>query len=308
MKQRWQLLLKLLLLALIVLATEVLPRLGNLEGNILEDVRPALRFAGILLTLNIALLIFNAFYRRKKGLARGQDDSILLGLRNVYYILTAFFVIAGIIALYGIDFRTLFTSLSIIAAAIAIVTKDVISEILSGLIMSFSGQLSVGDYISVGTTKGKVTTLTLTKVVLLNEDDDLVHLPNSKVFGGELVNYTLRMQRRMSIEFAVAYSAMNSVDDLEKSLIHALDDFADAVVPNSYSLRVVELHKDFADFKFRYTLVEHGPDIERQIRRKTARSVVNYIQNISRIGQAKTSQNVPDHSSPQPVEHHQSQQ
>ena len=277
----WSLLLKLALFVGLLAAPVLYAKLGGPAEGVLGQLRPLFRFVSILVALNIALVLFNDLYRRRKGLAPKQEDAILLGLQNVYYILVVLISFAAGVTLYGLELREVFYSLSIIAAALAIVTKDFLAEILSGLIMSFSGQLSVGDYISVGNIKGRVSTLTITKTVLLNEDDDLVHLPNTKVFGGELVNYTQRMQRRVSIEFEVALANIPSVDDFEASLIAALHDYEEQIVPGSHSLRVVDLKKDSAEFKFRYTLHERSLSVERDIRRKTSRTVINYIQGVS---------------------------
>ena len=241
-----------------------------------------LRFASLLLALSIAHALFHAAYRRQKRLSPKQQDAFLLGIRNVYYIVAAGVALAGALTLYGISLREAFTSLSIIAAALAIVFKDFIVEIIAGLVMTFSGQLAVGDYISVGAIKGKVSTLTLTKTVLLNEDDDLIHLPNSKLFSGELVNYTQRMQRRVSIEFEVALAHIPSVDDFEAALHDALSEYEDLIVPGSHSLRVVQLHKDAAEFKYRYTLHERSLAIERDIRRRTSRTIISYVQAVGR--------------------------
>ena len=282
MSTRWSLALKVAAFAALLTGAGALPRFGVLEGDLLAHLRPVLRFASVLLALNIALVVFGLVYRRRKGLARDREDAILIGIRNVYYIAAASLTLAAGITLYGIGLREVFTSLSIIAAALAITFKDFISEVIAGLITTFSGQVSVGDYISVGTTKGRVTTLTLTKTVLLNEDDDLVHLPNTHVFGGELVNYTQRMQRRVSIEFEVALANVPSVEDFERALTAALRDYRDQIVPASPSLRVVQLHKDAAEFKFRYTLHDRSLELERDIRRKTSRAVINYIQSVGR--------------------------
>lgn len=289
MRLRWNLLLKIFLFVALLAAASFLPSIDFVGEETAYHVRPVLRFMSVLLALNIALVLFGSFYRRRKGLTPKQDDAILLGLQNVYYIIVVLLSIAAGITLYGLELKDVFYSLSIIAAAIAIVTKEFVIEIISGLIMSFSGQLSVGDYISLGNTKGRVTTLTLTKVVLLNEDDDLVHVPNSRVFGGELVNYTQRMQRRVSIEFEVALANIPSVDDFEAALTEALHDYADMIVPSSHSLRVVELHKDSAEFKFRYTLHQRSPSLERDIRRKTSRTVINYIQGFAQLREASSS-------------------
>ena len=165
MPTRWSLPLKVALFVALVLGAGSLPRFGVLEGDLLAHLRPVLRFASVLLALNIALVVFSRGYRRHKGLPPGADDAILLGIRNVYYIVAAFLTLAAAITLYGIGLREVFTSLSIIAAALAITFKEFISEIIAGLIMSFSRQVTVGDYISVGAIKGRVTTLTLTKKI-----------------------------------------------------------------------------------------------------------------------------------------------
>ncbi len=281
MRSRWTLLAKILLFVALLMASALLKQGGLADEELLVHVRPVFRFLSILVALNIALVLFTSVYRRRKGLSPKQQDAILLGLQNVYYIFVVLISIAAGITLYGLDLKEVFYSLSIIAAALAIVTKDYISEVISGLIMTFSGQLSVGDYISIGSIKGRVTTLTITKVVLLNEDDDLVHLPNTKVFNGELVNYTQRMQRRVSIEFEVALANISTVDDFEARLTEALHEYEESIIPGSQSLRVVELHKDWAEFKFRYMLHEQSLSVERDIRRKTSRTVINYIQSVA---------------------------
>ncbi len=284
MKLRWRLLGKILLLLAVITLAEVWRVIDEPAPELLARLRPLLRFVSILLTLNVILGVFGVFYRRHQQLRQNEDDTILLGLRNVYYILTGFVVFAGVIALYGLDLRTVFTTLSIIAAAIAIVTRDVINEVLTGLIMSFARQISVGDYISLGqdnashtNIKGRIETLTLTKVVLISEDQDLILVPNSKVFSGELVNYTRRMKRRLNISFEVALTGIDTVDNFEASLIEALEPFSELIVPGSHSLRVVGLHKDYAEFKFRYELRGSRETTESDIRRRTSRAVINYI-------------------------------
>ena len=241
-----------------------------------------LRFAIFFLALDLLLDLWIGIYRRRKGLAPGANDAFILGLRNLYYLALVGGVIMAILRAYGVEFGTLFTTLSIVAAAIAIVTREFIAEIISGLFLSFSGQLSVGDYINTGANKGKIIDLTLTKVALLNEDDDIIYLPNSKVFGGELINYTKRMQRRVSIEFEVGFAGIRSIDQLEEDLIASLAEFRANIVEHSFNLRIVQLKKDSIDLKFQYTLRQGNRQLEREIRRKTVRSVVNYVKEIGR--------------------------
>jgi small-conductance mechanosensitive channel len=275
----WQRVIKTVLLAAAI-AVYLLPeRPAWLPGSG-DTVYILLRFAIFFLALDLLLGLSIGIYRRRKGLAPGANDTMIFGLRNLYYLALAGGLFMAILRVYDVDFGTLFTTLSIVAAAIAIVTREFIAEIISGFFLSFSGQLSVGDFISTGENKGKIIDLTLTKVALLNEDDDIIYLPNSKVFGGELINYTQRMQRRVSIEFEVGFSSIRSVDQLEEELIASLVEFRPNIVEQSFNLRIVQLKKDGIDLKFQYTLREANRQLEREIRRKTVRRVVDYVKEI----------------------------
>ena len=89
--------------------------------------------AGQLIVRGIA-----GWYRRRKSLRNQQTDTFILGLQNIYVIALFVATLITILGLFGIEARTLFTSLSIVAAAIAIISKDYISEIISGIIISVS--------------------------------------------------------------------------------------------------------------------------------------------------------------------------
>lgn len=281
MSKTWQQLLKLLLLVAGIVIYNSIP-LPEWLTPYATTVYRLLHLGIIFLALDLLMGLVIGIYRRRKGLPAGTSDAIILGLRNVYYLALVGAGMLAILNLYGIEFRTLFTTLSIVAAAIAIVTREFIAEIISGLFLSFSGQLSVGDYISTGANKGKIIDLTLTKVALLNEDDDIIYLPNTKVFGGEFINYTKRMQRRVSIEFEVGFAGIGTVDQLENDLIASLGDFQGNIIENSFNLRIVQLKKDSIDMKFQYTLRQGNRQLEREIRRKTVRTVVNYVKEIGR--------------------------
>ncbi len=96
-----------------------------------------LGFLIFILSANLVVVFLSWLYRRSKGLKQGEADNIILALQNIYYLLVAGGIITTVIGFFGIDPKTLFTSLSIVAAAIAIISKEYISEIISGIIFSF---------------------------------------------------------------------------------------------------------------------------------------------------------------------------
>ncbi len=225
----------------------------------------------------LVVRILSWIWRRRKNLKPGEHDTLIIGLTNIWYMLQAGALIMTILGFWGIDYRTLFTTLSIVAAAIAIIAKDYISELISGIIISFSGEISIDDYVQIAGHKGKILDLTLTKVALLNDDDEIVFIPNNKVYSSEIINFTKGAIRRISIEFDLDIKALKTVEELERDLILAVSSYAMHIEPDSYALKTVALEKDSISFKFQYVLRHRDRELERSIRKQTIRSVVNYI-------------------------------
>lgn len=229
------------------------------------------------LSLNIILLSLAWLYRWRKKLIFPHKDNVVVGLGNLYYLLLTGAAIITMFGFLGIDYVTLFTSISIVAAAIAIVSKDYISEIISGMIITFSREIAIEDYVKIGDHKGRIIDLNMTKVVLLNEDDDIIYLPNNKVFTSEVVNYTKREIRTVSIDFEISLKHLHTIEELESKLVNTLSDYHAHIEPNSYYLRVVDIKKDSLTLKLQYVLQRRDRELERQIRKKTVRRIVNYV-------------------------------
>lgn len=229
------------------------------------------------LSARLLVAILSFFYRKNKKLPPTKNDNVLMGLRNIYYIVLTGAALITLLGFWNIDLKTLFTTLSIVAAAIAIISKDYVSEIISGIIISFSREVVIDDYVKIGEHKGKIMDINFTKIALLNEDDDVIFIPNNKFFSSEILNYTRREIKKVSIEFEVLTSAVRTIEELEADLIRSIKEYQAHIEPKSYNLKVVDIRKDSMSLKFQYILKEINRDLEREIRRKTVRRLVNYI-------------------------------
>lgn len=245
--------------------------------RLIELIDLLLGFGIFALSANLIVVFLSWLYRRSKQIPYTQPDNVVLGLQNIYYLLLGGATIVLVLAFMGVPPENLFTSLSLVAAAIAIVSKDYISEIISGMIISFSREISIGDYIKIGTHKGKIIDLNLTKIVFLNEDDDIMYIPNNTVFNSEIVNYTRKQIKRVNIEFEVDLKAIKNVEALEADLIEAVKDYQEHIQPGSFALKIGDIKKDSVTLKFQYTLNQINRELEQDIRRKTVRRVVNYV-------------------------------
>jgi small-conductance mechanosensitive channel len=185
--------------------------------------------------------------------------------------------IADVLLLLGFDLFTFFTSLSIFAAAFAVLSKDYISNIISGMLIAFSDEINIGDFVQIAGKKGKVIDITLSKFILLNDDDDYVILPNNTVFNNEIINYTKREIKKTSIDFEIDIKLIDKVESLEEELKASISKYHSFIKEDSYRLKIVEIKKDFISMKFQYVLEAPDRDLEKDIRKITARRIVEVI-------------------------------
>jgi small-conductance mechanosensitive channel len=243
----------------------------------LKKTDVVVNFLIFLISLNTFIYVLAYFYRKRKHYSKRQNDNLIAGLNNIYYLLVSGGVLASLLLFLGFDLFTFFTSLSIFAAALAILSKDYISNVVSGTLIAFSDEINIGDTVQIGGKKGKVTDITLSKFILLNDDDDFVILPNSTVFSNEIINYTRREIRKTSIDFEIDIKHMKNVEELEDELIASLTGFHQLIRHESYRLKIVEIKKDFVSLKFQYVLDKPDRELERDIRRATIRRVLQII-------------------------------
>ncbi len=227
------------------------------------------------------------FYRRRNHV-RGEDNFVV-GIGHLYNIILVLGLTIGLLSLFQVQIREVLTSLSIIFAGLVLLTKDYVSNMINGMIMTFSGELSIGDNIRIGQHRGKITDITLQNIHLVNDDDDVIYVPNNLALTIDIVNYTKREIKRTSLDFAIDLKYLDTVEGLERQLIEALRAYHDLIKENSYYLRVAEVNRMEVVMKFQYILKEPNKELERAIRRTAVRRLVEIIS-----GREKIVDNLPD--------------
>lgn len=276
-----------LLVKAIALVLLVLLYLGELEPiSLLAGLKSRYKLAqyyidvvsGIaifLLLLDFVQVLVINFYRRRHRI-RG-DDNFVVGIGQIYSIVLVLGLGVGLLSLFQIQIREVLTSLSIIFAGLVLLTKDYVSNMINGMIMTFSGELSIGDNIRIGQHRGKIVDITLQNIHLINDDDDVIYIPNSVFLTTDIVNFTKREIKRTSLDFEIDLKYLETVEELERILTDALQPYQDLIKENSYYLRVAEVNRMGVVMKFQYILKEPNKDLERAIRRTAIRRLVKII-------------------------------
>ncbi|MDX1909767.1 MAG: mechanosensitive ion channel [Bacteroidia bacterium] len=236
----------------------------------------------LLVTVNLFVDFFRitliGFYIRRHHLPPDTRDNFVVGINQVASIGSLVAIVVSFLTLFNIGLREALTAISIVAAAMAILFKDYIANAINGMIIMFSDQISLEDYVKIGSQKGKVSDITLLNLHLINDDDEVIYIPNNRVMDTEVVNYTKRSVKTISTEFEVTIKNLRNLRALEQYLSQGMGEFDDLIVTESYTLKTVEVRKEAALLKFQYSFrAEPDNNVERNVRRLILRKVIEFI-------------------------------
>lgn len=253
-----------LVLSLILFFTVI--NVENIENKkwIWQIITGAWAFLIPSIIVSIIRFVVIAFYhaRHKNKTIRGN---FVLGINRLTAVLNAVFFIIAIMIGAGINPVTFLTSMTIVAMAIAVTFRDYITNMLSGLFIMFSDQLSIGDKIKVGEYKGKVEDITLSNIVLKNEEEDIVMVPNNVFFTQPLVNLSALRSKLLTLKFELPLSEAPHIEALEKRLQSIFNAHPDIEPGNNLELKVKELGKDYIKFGIELTANSTSDRLHRKI-------------------------------------------
>lgn len=221
--------------------------------------------------------LFIRWYRRSRNIPSHKTDNYIIGIDRIGDILIFMGVVVFLFSLFKLEFKEVFTGLSIFAASISILFRDYATNFLNGMIFTFSNQISIDDHVKVGPHKGKVLDINMRNIQLLNDDDDVVYIPNNYVYANDFLNYTKREIKKTSVEFSLDYKLINSVGQIEDSIIDYIKEYHSYIKPDSFSLKIVEIEDKKVQFKFQYILKSPDRKLDREIRTTINRSIVDMV-------------------------------
>ena len=112
----------------------------------------------------------------------------------------------------GIQLGPLLGALGVGGLALAIALQDILQNFVAGVLLQVRRPFRVGDQVGLGDFEGKVVDVNLRTVELSGYDGVVVYLPNSRVTGAPIINYTRTPHSRTTLSVGVAYDT-----DLERA-------------------------------------------------------------------------------------------
>ena len=129
----------------------------------------------------------------------------------------------------GISLGPLLAGLGIAGFIVGFALQDSLSNFASGVMILLYRPYDVGDLVDVGGVFGKVDKMSLVSTNITTLDNQMIMVPNNKIWGDVIKNVTAQDIRRVDMVFGIAYSddiatAEEILDEILKSHEKVLDD------------------------------------------------------------------------------------
>ncbi|GGF19326.1 mechanosensitive ion channel family protein [Echinicola rosea] len=223
--------------------------------------------------ISLGRLITVRIYLRKKGQAPFKSNFIL-GINHIAGILNVVVLIISMMFLLGIEPKEFFTSITIVAAAIALLSKDYITNMINGLIIMFSDQLTLGDTVKIGDQLGKIQDVTLLNMILVNEEADTVMIPNASILTSQVINYSRQHHKKLTFEFEMSLKPTLEITALEERLKEVAFSFDKAIVKNTFTLKTTEIKHQTVQLKCQFLMAVANKATEKDIRRSINQTII----------------------------------
>jgi len=141
-------------------------------------------------------------------LNEGRSSSIIQIFKYIIYIIGFFFIVQSL----GIPLSPIFTVFAALGLGIGFALQDFFKDLISGIIILFEGNVTMGDILEVDGLVGTVKEVKLRTSVIRTRDGISIVVPNSRIVNEKVINWSTNNKiTRFNVTVGVAYGS-----DVEK--------------------------------------------------------------------------------------------
>ncbi|MFD1770042.1 mechanosensitive ion channel family protein [Sphingobacterium suaedae] len=207
---------------------------------------------------------------------RSVRGNFVLGISRLTAVLNTSVAIIAIMLAIGINPREFVTSMTIVAMAIAVTFREYITNMISGLFIMFSDQLSVGDRVKIGEYKGRIIDITFSSLIIQDEEDDMVMVPNNMVFTSPMVNLSAHRSSLFSVRFELPLQTAVEIGKLEDAIQKTLINHPYLTGEDDLNLKVVEIGKDYVKYKMEMHATSSSSKLHTQLENEILKEVLKF--------------------------------
>jgi len=224
---------------------DVLDWIVSPDGGIQVALRIAViigAFLGLLIVARIARGWARRVFARIPNLSK-----LLHGfLAMLVYWLTIAIGLMIVLAALGVNITPLFALVGGASFIIAFAMQDTLGNLAAGLMIMINRPFDEGDYVTIGGKGGTVRKVSVVSTTIATPDNQVIIIPNSKVWGDVITNVTASDTRRVDMVFGIGYE--DSIEKAQEVLESVVSEHPRVLSDPEPLIRVNELGESSVNF------------------------------------------------------------
>lgn len=164
------------------------------------------------------------------------------------YIVLAFVVIA-VLNRFGVQTASIVALLGAAGLAVGLALQGTLANLAAGVMLLLFRPYKVGDFIDAANRFGNVQEIDLFTTVLQTFDNQQIIIPNSQIWGSQIINHSHHNVRGVDMHFGVAYK--ENTDTVRAIINTVLDDHPHILKDPAPFVAVETLNDSSVDFLVR---------------------------------------------------------
>lgn len=225
-------------------------------NNIISSLQTFAAFYGLKIIAAIVIFVVGRWVARalrnatKKMMAKGNVDETLISfVGNLTYITLLAFVIIAALNQLGIQTTSFIAVIGAAGLAIGLALQGSLANFAAGVLMIIFRPFKAGDYIEGAGVAGTVEEIQIFATQLKTPDNKTIIVPNAKMMGDNITNYSAKDTRRVDMVIGVGYGDdLKKVREILEDILAKDDRFLEDPAP---TIGVLELGDNSVNFAVR---------------------------------------------------------
>lgn len=199
--------------------------LGDVNNDVLTPFISRIMTAGIKLIIAFVLLfvsfkIVNLVARKidKTGDSGKLDKTLARTSAYAFKLVSKLIIVICLVGFVGIDTSGLAALVVSLGAGLGLALNGALSNLAGGILLIITRPFRVDDFIEAEGYSGTVEEIHVTVTKIRTPDNKVVYIPNGPLSAGSIVNYSVKNERRVDLNFSIAYT-----DDFERAKRTVMD-------------------------------------------------------------------------------------
>lgn len=158
-----------------------------------------------------------------KLMQKAKVDEALTGFtKNIVYAVLLVFTVLAAVGKLGVQTTSFIAILGAAGLAVGLSLQGTLANFASGVMLILFRPFKLGDFIEGGGVMGTVKEIKIFNTILSSPDNRKIILPNSKISGDTITNFSAIDQRRIDLVFGVSYDDnLKTAKDILQKLVDA---------------------------------------------------------------------------------------